>query len=180
MTEHDYFDTLNDRLARDIRNQLGRAFVKRLDPDLDLTPVKELARGFLDKNPGPVYENYIRERLTSFQSAKQHISTNEISDNYYRALVLWDHQLFFETHEVLESLWMKATGHRKLILQALIRAAGVYIHLANHNMKGAEKMAARSREILESYKEDIPPFPGLEKLLTSLGNLERNPPKLMS
>ena len=180
MANIDFFDTLNDRLARDIRNALGKAYVKRLDPALDLLPVEEMAESFLAKNPGAIYENYILERLTKFRSARQHIFDNKISDHYYRALVLWDHQMFFETHEVLESLWMKAAGKQKLILQALIRAAGVYIHLANHNLKGAEKMAARAKEILETYKEEIPPFPGLEKLIKCLTNLDPIPPKLMS
>ncbi|MEN8142913.1 MAG: DUF309 domain-containing protein [Thermodesulfobacteriota bacterium] len=180
MAEYNFFDTRNDRLARDIRNKLGKAFVKRLAPDLDLTPVAELAENFLAENPGAVYENYIRQRLAGFHAAKQHISQNKINDNYYRALVLWDHELFFETHEILESLWMKAAGSRKLILQALIRAAGVYIHLANHNQNGAEKMAAKARETLTALREEVPPFPGLEKLLDSLANLEHTPPKLLS
>ena len=180
MAEHDFFDTRNDRLARDIRNKLGRAFVNRLDQDLDLTPVEELAGNFLAEDNGVVYEKYILERLARFRSAKHHISLNKICDNYYRALVLWDHELFFETHEVLESLWMQASGNSKLILQALIRAAGVYIHLANHNMKGAEKMATKAIEILENYKAEIPPFQGLEKLITCLADLEQNPPKLLS
>ncbi len=180
MHEHDFFDTRNDRLARDIRNKLGRTFVKQLDHYLDLTPVEELAGNFLDEKYGVIYENYILERLDRFRSAKRHISLNKINDDYYRALVLWDHELFFETHEVLESLWMKASGTNKLILQALIRAAGVYIHLANHNMKGAEKMATKAIEILKSNKKEIPPFPGLEKLINCLADLDQNPPKLLS
>lgn len=180
MAEDDFFDTRNNRLARDIRNLLGKAFVKRLDPDLDLTPVEEMAREFLSKDPGPLYENYIKDRLARFHSAKNAISKQAISDDYYRALALWDQQLFFEVHEVLESLWIKATGNRKLILQALIRAAGVYIHLANHNKKGAEKMAARAKEVLEKHRGDIPTFPGLESLINCMARIDLPPPKLLS
>lgn len=180
MTKDDFFDTGNDRLARDIRNLLGKAFVKRLDPDLDLTPVEEMAREFLSKDPGPLYENYIMDRLARFHAAKSEMSKHAINDDFYRALTLWDQQLFFEVHEVLESLWIKAVGNRKLILQALIRAAGVYIHLANHNNKGAEKMASKARETLTVLREEIPPFPGLEKLLNSLAKPDHIPPKILS
>ena len=180
MIKDDFFDTGNDRLARDIRNLLGKAFVKRLDPDLDLTPVEEMAEEFLSKDPGPLYENYIIDRLARFHSAKSEISQQAINDDFYRALVLWDQQLFFEVHEVLESLWIKAAGNRKLILQALIRAAGVYIHLANHNLTGAEKMAARAREVLEKYRSEIPPFPGLEILINCMARLDLPPPILLS
>ena len=52
------------------------------------------------------------------------------ADDYLAiAVILWDLDLFFEVHEILEPPWIKAQGDRKLLLQALIRAAGVYINL---------------------------------------------------
>jgi predicted metal-dependent hydrolase len=100
-------------------------------------------------------------------------------DDFYRALVLWDNELFFETHEVLEGLWKESGGRARLILQALIRAAGYYIHLETGNQAGAEKMAARALEVLARYREEIPPFPGLDNLLQCLAQRAVRPPKLL-
>lgn len=179
MSHDQFFDPLNDRQARDIRNDLARTFVTCLDPATDLAPVHELAAQLLADHPGPVYENYVSDRLARYLAAKASIASQAIKDDYYRALVLWDHELFFETHEVLEPLWQKATGPAQLILQALIRAAGYYIHLGTGNQTGAEKMAARAWEVLSRYREEIPPFPGLENLLHCLERREPLPPKLL-
>ena len=173
------FDPRNDRLARDIRNKMARAFVKCLDPEADLGPVDKLAGRLLAGDPGNVYGDYISDRQHRDLAAKATITSQKITDNFYRALVLWDNELFFETHEVLESLWLEASGTAKLILQALIRAAGYYIHLGVGNQPGAEKMAARAWEVLHKYRGEVPPFPGLDNLLACLARLESVPPKLL-
>ena len=178
MSKDDFFDPRNDRLARDIRNDLARAFVKRLDPDLDLAPVRELASLLLSCAPTSLHQYYNNDRLHRFQAAKKTIRDQGIEDDLKRALVLWDRELFFETHEVLEKLWMKAEGTEKLILQALIRAAGYFIHLGTGNLVGAEKMAARAYEILSKYRREVPPIKGLGLLLECLHHRKTTPPKL--
>lgn len=172
------FDPRNDRLARDIRNKMARAFVGCLSPDDDLGQVNQLAATFLAKHSRNIYEDYIRDRKQRYLEAKATITRQKINDDFYRALVLWDNELFFETHEVLESLWMKSSGTAKLILQALIRAAGYYIHLETGNQIGAEKMAGRAYKVLTKYRGEVPSFAGLDNLLECLEKLEPLPPKL--
>jgi hypothetical protein len=174
-----FFDPRTDRLARDIRNEMARVFVKCLAPEADLGPVNKWADRVLATQPGPIYENYIRDRRQRYLAAKATITGRAIGDNFYRALALWDQELFFETHEVLEALWHEASGTPRLILQALIRAAGFHIHLAVGNRAGAEKMAARAAEVLHEYRAEVPPFPGLARLLASLDRRDPAPPKLL-
>ena len=179
MAEHKFFDPRNDRLARDIRNDLARVFVKRLDPELDLAPVRELASRLLTASPATdLHIDYINDRLQRFEDAKKTIHAERIDDDLQRALVLWDNELFFETHEVLENLWLKAVGTEKLVLQAMIRAAGYFIQLGAHNQIGAEKMAARAYEILSKYRREVPPIQGLDLLLECLRLRKTVPPKL--
>ena len=173
------FDPRNDRLARDIRNQMARAFVKCLDPEADLGPVNKLTDRLLTGHPENIYTDYVRDRQQRYLAAKLTITGQKINDNFYRALVLWDKELFFETHEVLESLWINSSGTHRLILQALIRAAGYYIHLGTGNQSGAEKMAVQAWEVLNKYHREVPPFPGLDNLLACLARLESVPPKLL-
>jgi predicted metal-dependent hydrolase len=178
MDKNDFFDPRNDRLARDIRNNLARTFVKRLDPDLDLTPVRELASQLLTGALTTLHKDYINDRLQLFQAVKKTIRDQDIDDDLQRSLVLWDKELFFETHEVLEKLWMKAEGTEKLILQALIRAAGYFIHLGTGNQVGAEKMAARAYETLSRYRREAHSIKGLGLLLECLHDLKTISPKL--
>ena len=178
MSKDDFFDPGNDRLARKIRNNLARAFVERLDPGLDLAPVKELASRLLSGAPTSLHQDYINDHLHRFQAVKETIRDQGIDDDLQRALVLWDNELFFETHEVLERLWMKAEGTEKLILQALIRAAGYFIHLGMGNLVGAEKMAGKAYETLSRYRREVPPINGLALLLECLRDRQTTPPKL--
>jgi hypothetical protein len=173
------FDPRNDRLARDIRNQMARAFVKCLDPGADLGPVNKLIGRLLSGHHGNVYADYVKDRQQRYLAAKSTITSQKIDDDFYRALVLWDNALFFETHEILEALWINSSGTHKLILQALIRAAGYYIHLGTGNQSGADKMAGRAWEVLHKYRGEIPPFPGLDNLLKCLARRESVPPKLL-
>lgn len=173
------FDPRNDRLARDLRNQMARIFVKHLDPEADLGQVNLLTARLLAGHSKDVYTDYVNDRQQRYLAAKSTITHQKIYDNFYRALVLWDNELFFETHEVLESLWVESSGTPKLILQALIRAAGYYIHLEVGNQAGAIKMAARALEILNKYRDEIPPFPGIDNLLKCLKCREPAPPKLL-
>jgi hypothetical protein len=179
MGKDDFFDPRNDRLARDIRNDLARTFVKFLNPELDMSPVNELASRLLaSTSTADIHINYIKDRLRRFRAAKKTIHDEAIDDDLQRALVLWDNELFFETHELLEKLWIKAEGNEKLIFQALIRAAGYFIHLQGRNRVGAEKMAARAYETLNKYRREAPPVQGLDLLLECLRNRKSVPPKI--
>jgi hypothetical protein len=174
-----FFDPRNDRLARDIRNEMARVFGECLAPEADLGPVNSWASRVLATQPGPVYEDYIRDRQQRYLAAKATIADRKIRDPFYRALALWDQELFFETHEVLEAQWKEAGGTPRLILQALIRAAGFYIHLAGGNRAGAEKMAGRAAAVLHKYRGEVPPFRGLAALLKCLDDRAPAPPKLL-
>ena len=169
-------DFRNDRLGRDIRNSLARVFVDDLAAG-NLAASKACAAAWLSKSPSS-YHQYIHHRLQAYEEALKLIQTRHLQDAFYRALVLWDHQLFFEVHEILEVAWQVTAGTEKLILQAMIRAAGVYIHLANGNRIGAEKMAARSLAVLTELRAEIPPFAGLDLLLNKLADLDPTPPKI--
>jgi hypothetical protein len=56
------------------------------------------------------------------------------------AATLFDAGLFFEAHEVLEPLWMRAEGADREALQGLIQVAVGFQHLANRNLAGARAL----------------------------------------
>ncbi len=59
------------------------------------------------------------------------------ADPMVRAGLLFDARCYFETHEILEPLWMRAEGPRRQALQGLIQVAVGFQHLANGNLTGA-------------------------------------------
>ena len=94
-----------------------------------------------------------------------------------KSTVLWNLGLFFEVHEILEHAWYDAQGDYKLILQALIRAAGVYIKLEYGYQGPAERMAAKALTVLEAHRDSLQKWFKPEPLFEALRELSP-PPRL--
>ncbi len=174
------FNPFEDRLARDIRNGLSGTILQ-VFAEKNLSPALKVTRHYLQIPHDSIHEDYIDIRLSRYKQALLIINEEELVDTWDQALVLWDLGLFFEVHEVLEHVWLQATGTKKLILQAMIRAAGMYIKLHDQkNERGARKMATKAADVLEEYRQAVPPNLPLAILLTKLRNLDPSPPLLRS
>jgi hypothetical protein len=171
------FDPFNHRLSRDLRNDLSEALLKALangKPD----PVLETAgkyRARLDQDPE--LKDYLEARMACYLVVLEESGREGGKDPDRQALALWNHELFFEFHELLEKRWLGATGLHKLVLQALIRAAGTYIHRRYGRRKGAEKMAARAREIIDQHRRELPDGFEAGILLAALADPAAPPPR---
>lgn len=163
-------------MSRDIRNDLSEALLPALNQNT-LAPVRSVAERYLQKGLAAPYVAYIEARLEKYASALETLAQSGREDALTRGLVLWDLELFFEVHEVLEHAWLGAKGAEKEILQALIRAAGFYIKREFGYVTGGAKMAARAVTALEKNRLACRGF-DLDILLQSLRNLDPVPPKL--
>jgi len=172
-----HFDPLNDRLSRDIRNQLSVAFAEALAKGA-MAPVEEVTARYRASGLAPIYEAYIADRLILYLQALEVIGADGVEDAFPRALVLWDLGLFFEVHEILEHAWRLAHGAEKEILQAMIRAAGFYIKLAMGQPEAASKMAAKAANAMEQHRALAETKLPLEPLLNALKSVDPRPPKL--
>jgi hypothetical protein len=54
-----------------------------------------------------------------------------------KGVLLFNHRLFFEVHEILEEQWKQEEGDVRLFLQGLIQIAVAFHHLGNRNFRGA-------------------------------------------
>jgi hypothetical protein len=171
------FDPFNNRLSRDIRNQLSGSFMSALRTK-NLQKVQTLAAQYSGKGFEPYHQEYIEKHLGRYEKVLKRVKELSFDDKYILALHLWDEELFYEVHEYLEYHWKRAAGEDKRILQAMIRAAGTYIHLEHGNLIGAEKMAAKAVKILEASRGLLPFCLDLDLLLLKLRNLDPVPPKL--
>lgn len=173
------FEPFMDRLSRDIRNDLSESLLAAIQQH-SLAPAEAVARGYLQRKLAPHYCSYIHERLQRYRLALDLLLQVAPDDVIGQGLVLWDNELFFEVHEVLEHTWMQANGDQRRLLQALIRAAGVYIKLEHGYEAPARKIAAKAIPVLEEFRQQLGRYFDPDRLLTALHTLDRLPPKLLA
>ena len=88
------------------------------------------------------------ERATRFGAARRDVAAHGLvvrDDASLEAVVaaaaiLFDHELFFEVHELLEPSWLRADGETRTLLQGLIQVAVGFHHHAHGNPRGAASL----------------------------------------
>lgn len=176
MTEQ-IFQPFNDRMSRDIRNDLSESLVAVLK-EKSMTPALEVADKYITDDLPLCYSQYIETRVERYRRCLERIIEGK-TDPLWLALVLWDEQLFFEVHEVLEHAWLAEKGEEKLFLQAMIRAAGVYIKLDSGYDDAAGRIAAKAIPVLKKNHQRLVQHTAPELLIESLRSLALPPPKLL-
>jgi predicted metal-dependent hydrolase len=178
-TASDRFDPFTDRLSRDIRNSLSEAFVKSLGL-MDPVCYRKLSKEWLAKSGAPPYRDYIQDRLHRYESVLDQIRKKPHTDVLLQAIVLWNNELFFEVHDLLEGVWHKTSGDERQALKGLIKAAGVYIHMEYHRRQAAARLAAKSSDLIREYSRCLQFITNTDRLLDKLQNLDPVPPKLVT
>jgi len=172
----DLFNPFEDRQSRDLRNELSEglaAAVETGNSEKLTTIVAKLRQLPL----ADYYKEYLEDRYTRYQQALALIQGN-ITDPIQQGMVLWNLGLFFEVHEVLEHAWYSAEGAMKLTLQALIRAAGVYIKREYGFNDAADRIAAKAIPVLEANEDILHPYFKVASLTSALKNPQFSPPSL--
>ncbi|MBU1565603.1 MAG: DUF309 domain-containing protein [Proteobacteria bacterium] len=172
------FNPFEDRLSRDIRNEMSGGLAVAVETGdgekLEVTMVK-----YRQQPLAECYRTYLEDRCRRYEKALTAISTG-ITDPIHRGLILWDLGLFFEVHEVLEHAWYTAQGAMKLTLQALIRAAGVYIKREYGYYDSAARIAEKAVPVLEENRELLAKYFQPEKLISVLAASEVPAPQLLN
>ena len=169
------FNPFEDRLSRDIRNDLSETIIEALK-NRSLAEAEKVAQSYLSQNLSSTYTDYIDKRLKCYGMALKLLKVDgSLLD---QAAVLWDLGLFFEVHEILEPAWMGMTGDQKRLLQALIRAAGVYINLELGYRQRAQKIGAKTLPVLKELKKGMTSSINADALIAALENLSEEPPRL--
>ncbi len=170
------FDPFRDRTSRDIRNALSEAFVAAWQGGG--TEYEALAAELRGRHAQPVYRNYIDRRLADYRAACEERRKLGDPDLMAEMIVLWNRQLFFEVHELLEGHWHEARGERREVLKTLIQAAAVYVHHEAGRGAAAEKMGRRVSGRLAAFKPHLTAIRNLGALCEALQKPEEPPPRL--
>ena len=66
---------------------------------------------------------------------------------------LFNNRKFFEAHEALEAVWLKAHGEEKVLLHGLIQVAAAFHHHARDNPAGFRSLLEKGSKKLERFGE---------------------------
>lgn len=160
------FDPFQDRLSRDIRNQLSATLLPCLRAS-SVEPARAVAKRLLALHPGVAQVAYIHQRLERYAQFLVRIAQGP-NDVLWQGLVLWDLGLHFEVHEILEHAWHRSQGQERLLLQAMIRASGVYIKGDYGYGEAAAKLAAKALPVLEDQRQRLAAYIDPERLYAAM------------
>lgn len=173
------FDPFNDRLARNIRNSLSSALVSDLSANTG-EKTDQVVRYWGQQKLLPLYQDYYRQTRERYRQVEVIIKSARIKDPRFQALVLWNAGLFFELHELLETIWHGTQGIERTGLKGLIQAAGVYVHRLRENHTAASGLAERARKNLLAGKAHLNFIANLAQLIECLADPSQPPPRLDS
>ena len=171
------FDPYNDRMARDIRNSLSSAFVNELTGDGN-NALAAVAHDWLEKAPEPVYQAYIKDRLATYHQTIDQIKTEPASDPRYQSIYLWNLGLFFEVHELLETIWLHSSEPERSALKGWIQAAGVYVHFQRGQEAVAQSLAKRAATHLRNGRNCLAFIANLDEFIKAVANPTAVAPQL--
>jgi predicted metal-dependent hydrolase len=86
-----------------------------------------------------------RERISDFLRSLEPASLGASPQDYYAAFFqLWNAQKYYEAHDVLEQLWLvEKNAELARFYQALIQAAGAFVHLQKNFQKPSHPKHSR-------------------------------------
>ena len=139
-------------------NQLQPQLTKELLSRLKSTEVFTIEHRF-GLQYGYRYEvDYLKQRVFATVALLQELhqspmppGLSPIHKGVFQAILLFNHQLYFETHELVEALWLEENGHLKMFLQGIIQVAVAFHHLLYHNYYGATVLIKDGTDKLRPY-----------------------------
>jgi hypothetical protein len=171
------FDPYESRPARQIRNRLSTAFVRALETG-EFADLQKEAERICPTDADPAGRAFACERMARYRRAFDRIRADGVADPVRRAVCLWNEGLYFEVHEILESVWNDDQRWRKEALRGLIQAAGVFVHRERGAGRAAAKLAARAASHLRRHRRDLAEIDNIEELIEVMENPDRAAPEL--
>lgn len=171
-------DPYSDRLARDIRNSLSTAFVEELTGKAQ-GALSGTADAWLETVSASIYQAYIEDRMALYRQAADEMKSGGIVDARYQAICLWNLGLYFEMHELLETIWLRSRDPERSALKGWIQAAGVYVHFRRGKKAVARSLAKRAAVYLNSGRDSLRFIANLDQIIDALSDPADTPPRIV-
>ncbi len=163
------FDPFENRVSRDIRNQLSEQFLIALTSK-EWEPVDNFSNQLKKQAPDQAHIDFIDNRMTSYHNVFNQAGKTPL-ENLQLARLLWDHKLYFECHEWLEEIWLEAEGNFKKAIQGLIRMAGAHVLHEAGRLEPAKSSAQKAIKLILDHKNSFPEAFDADELLKELSTL---------
>jgi hypothetical protein len=172
------FDPYSDWLARNIHNSLSSALVKDLTGEAT-DALSVAADVWLAKSLARIYQTYIESRSALYRSVIDEMKACQVTDIRYQAIYLWNRDLFFEMHELLETIWHQSRDPERSALKGWIQAAGVYVLFQRGKVNAARGLAKRAANHLQNGRSCLGFIANLDELMAAVADPADGAPKLV-
>lgn len=171
------FDPFTDRTSRDIRNSLSTALVAQLT-GRGGPSVEEVGRQWQSRTDQKAHLDYISRCFDVYAGVVDRIAAEEVAGARRQAVILWNAGLFFEVHEIIETIWLEVEADERLALKGFIQAAGAYVHSLRGKPEPAERLARKAARNITASSEHLGFIANLDQLLAHLEHPATPPPRL--
>ncbi len=96
-------------------------------------------------------KRFLREKTTGISSDGP--GPTELRPELIEALSLFNRRYYWETHEVLEEVWLQEAAPLKTYLQGLIQGAATLYHVLNANPTGVLKLSESALQKFANFPE---------------------------
>lgn len=93
-------------------------------------------------------------RALERMSRRRSRATGSVDRALEQAACLFNEGLFFEVHEILETVWLTQQEETRLLLQGLIQIAVGFHHLERRNLMGAISLLKEGVQKVRAYDPD--------------------------
>jgi uncharacterized protein len=76
---------------------------------------------------------------------------NRLDEAFRAGIELFNSRKYFECHEALEAIWLRASGEEKVFLHGLIQIAAAFHHHTRRNPTGARSLLEKGWKKLERF-----------------------------
>jgi predicted metal-dependent hydrolase len=87
-------------------------------------------------------------KVVTLRALESRISTRAESEALREGIDLFNHERFWEAHEVLEEIWHPATGIDRDVIQGLILTAAAFVHYQKNEKSVCVSILGRAKEKL--------------------------------
>ena len=107
------------------------------------------------------------------------ITGAQIRNPRYQAVILWNNHLFFEMHELLETIWKIAKGPERTALKGWIQAAGAFVHAQRGKRDAARGLAVKAGRYLDQSRAALWYISNIDQLIEAMDDTLTHPPQLI-
>lgn len=95
----------------------------------------------------------LHEEVKSLQLTKS-MSNEGLPPEFWQSVVAFNHQNYYECHDLLEALWSEAMEPDRKFYQGILQLAVAFYHLSNSNWRGSVTLLGEGLHRLQGFQPE--------------------------